>query len=369
MKIARIELSHHRLRLDPPFVAAWDSRPREHFDLSLVRVTTDEGLTGVGAGDAMPGFAGHEHLFLEHNPLDMERHFRVIENLSFHYGRCWPLDIALWDLAGKIHDQPVWRLLGAASGRVRCYASSGVLRAKREMLEMARSFVDAGFPAMKVRFHRASIDEDLAVLETLRENLGESIEIMVDCNQGWRMPWDTLPPWTFKQALNVARALEDLDAYWMEEPLHRGDYVGMAALREATDLRVAGGEMTRELHEFRELIARGCLDVLQPDCALSGGITGLSRIAAMARAHNLLFTPHTWGHGIQVMANAHLMAGAVGEEAFLEYPFDPPEWSPERRDFGLAVPIETDSEGYLALSEAPGLGIELDEDLLARTQM
>jgi len=369
MKIARIETSRHRLTLDPPFVAAWDSQPREHFELCLVRIATDEGLTGIGAGDAMPGFSGHENLFLDRNPLDMERHFRVIENLSFHYGRCWPLDIALWDLAGKTQEQPLWRLLGAACARVRCYASSGALRSKRDMTEMARNLVDAGFPALKVRFHRASIDEDLAVLEALREAVGQSLELMVDCNQAWRMPWDAESPWTFKQALDVARALEDLDVYWMEEPLHRGDYAGMAALRQATDLRIAGGEMTRELHEFRELITRGCLDVLQPDCALTGGITGLSRVARMARQHNLEFTPHTWGHGIQLMANAHLMAGVAGEESFLEFPFDPPEWSPERRDFGLAEPIETDGDGYLALSEAPGLGIELDEDLLARTQI
>jgi L-alanine-DL-glutamate epimerase-like enolase superfamily enzyme len=369
MKISRIDLTHHRLALDPPFAAAWDSKPREHFDLSLVRITTDEGLVGIGAGDTMPGFGGHEHLFLGQNPLDLERHFRVIENLSFHFGRCWPLDIALWDLAGKIHEQPVWRLLGGAASRVRCYASSGILRSKREMVAAAHEFVDRGFPAIKVRFHQTGIDEDLAVLEALRESLQDKLEIMVDCNQGWRMPWDTAAPWAFKQALAVARALEELDVYWMEEPLHRGDYTGMAALREATDLRIAGGEMTRELHELRELISRGCLDVLQPDCALVGGISGLARIAVMARDHNLQFTPHTWGHGIQLMANAQLTAGLMGEDGLLEFPFDPPEWTPERRDFGLAEPLEIDEEGYLPLSETPGLGLDLDEDLLLRTQI
>ena len=102
---------------------------------------------------------------------------------------------------------------------------------------------------------------------------------MVDCNQGWRMPWDAYPPWTLKDALPVARELERLGVYWMEEPLHRADREGMRRLREMVDIRIAGGEMTRELYEFRDLIRDGCLDVLQPDAALVGGITGLRRIA------------------------------------------------------------------------------------------
>src|SRR5690606_34155052 len=117
--------------------------------------------------------------------------------------------------------------------------------------------------------------------------------------------WDTAKPWTLKDALAVARELEELDVYWMEEPLHRGDYRGMSELRQATDLRIAGGEMTREIHELRELIDRGCLDVLQTDAVVTGGLTGLSRIATMARERNVDFTPHTWGNGIGLIANAH----------------------------------------------------------------
>src|SRR3546814_11872546 len=118
------------------------------------------------------------------------------------------------------------------------------------------------------------------------------------------MPWDAEAPWSLKDALQVARELEDLDVYWMEEPLHRGDYDGMAELRRATDIRIAGGEMTRELHEFRTLVQRGSLDVLQPDAALVGGITGLRRVAMPAQEHNLHFTPHPWTNGMGHMANA-----------------------------------------------------------------
>ncbi|MCW2306498.1 mandelate racemase/muconate lactonizing enzyme family protein [Rhodobium gokarnense] len=370
-RIASIAISHHRLPLDPPFKASWDGRPREHFDATIVRVRDDEGREGIGSGDLMLGFAGHENLFLGEDPRRVERHYEVLSHIQFHYGRCWPLDLALWDLYGKITGEPVWRLLGGRADRVRLYASSGVLRDTAEMVEMAEKFAGEGFPAMKIRFSssaggRDGWRADLKVLEAIRARLGDRLELMVDCNQGWRMPWDTAAPWTYKDALQVARELERLGVYWMEEPLHRADRAGMRALREATSLRIAGGEMTRELHDFRDLIADRALDILQPDVALVGGITGLRRVALMAREHNIAFTPHSWTNGIGVLANAHLTAG-IGETPWLEFPYDPPEWSPARRDFPLAAPI-THEDGWLVLGEAPGLGIALDEERLAATR-
>ena len=164
----------------------------------------------------------------------------------------------------------------------------------------------------------------------------------------------------------MAHALAELDVYWMEEPLHRGDYAGMAALRAETGVRIAGGEVTREAHEFRTLIERGCLDVLQPDCVFVGGITGCARIAAAAREAGLMFTPHTWGSGLGLLANAQLTVG-VGGAPYLEFPFDPPDWVPAQRDFGLKETIEPDDDGWLTLPDRPGLGAALDEDVLHDT--
>jgi L-alanine-DL-glutamate epimerase-like enolase superfamily enzyme len=367
-KIASIEISQHRLDFDTPFHASWDTKPRLHWDATIVRVTTDQGAVGIGSGDLMVGFAGHEDLFVGRDPLAIERHYRVLSHINFHYGRCWPLDLALWDLAGKITGQPVWKLLGGLSDRVRAYASSGTLRGPGEMADVAEQFLAQGFPAMKIRFHRGDWRDDIKALEAVRARVGDRLELMVDCNQGWRMPWDTEKPWTFKDALAIARELERLGIYWMEEPLHRGDRDGMRALRESVDIRIAGGEMTRELHEFRELIQGGCLDVLQPDAALVGGITGLRRVAQMAEEHNLVFTPHTWTNGMGVTANAHLVAGLV-DAPFLEYPFDPPEWGLDRRDYMMAEPLRVDAQGWIVLSDAPGLGYAPNAELLARTRV
>jgi L-alanine-DL-glutamate epimerase-like enolase superfamily enzyme len=291
----------------------------------------------------------------------------VLSNIDFHAGRPWPLDVALWDLAGQVQGRPVWDLLGARSRRVRAYASSGVHRPVAAMVDVARRVQAAGFPALKVRFGRPDPAEDLAVVRAIRDAVSDGLELMVDCNQAWRMPWDTAPPWTLDRATEVAEALAAESVYWMEEPLHRGDYAGYAELRRRVGIRIAGGEMTREPYELRELLARDCLDVFQPDCVCTGGITGLAALAADVDAAGRVFTPHTWGNGIGLLANLHLTAGTV-DAPFIEYPFDPPEWTPARRDYPLVRPIEADDDGWLVLSDAPGLGIELDEERLAATR-
>lgn len=367
-KIAAIAVSHHRLPLVPAFNASWDSKPRVHFDATIVRVTSDTGLTGVGSGDRMLGFAGHEHLFLGEDPLALERHYRVLANIDFHYGRCWPLDLALWDLAGKILGQPCWRLLGGLARRVRAYASSATLREPSAQADAAERYLALGFPALKLRFHRGDWREDVRALEAVRARVGERLELLVDCNQGWRLPWDTQSAWTVKDALAVARELERLKVYWMEEPLHRADQAGMRALRDATDVRVAAGEMTRQLHELRDLIVTQSVDVVQPDAALVGGITGLKRIAVLAQEHHVTFTPHTWTNGMGLTANAHLVAGLC-DTPFLEFPFDPPEWSLARRDYPMAEPLAADRDGWINLSDAPGMGYGLDEARLAATRL
>jgi L-alanine-DL-glutamate epimerase-like enolase superfamily enzyme len=365
-RIAAIEISHHRLPLDPPFRASWDTQPRRHFDATIVRITDNAGRVGIGSGDLMLGFAGHEHLFLGEDPLAVERHYRILANIQFHYSRCWPFDLALWDLAGKIAGQPCWKLLGGLSHRVRAYASSGTLRSPEALADAAEAYLGMGFRALKIRFHRGDWRADIRALASVRARVGDRLDLMVDCNQGWRMSFDAYPPWTLKDALQVARELERLGVYWMEEPLFRADREGMRRLREMTDIRIAGGEMTRELHEFRDLVKDQCLDVLQPDAALVGGVTGLRRVAYMAQESGLAFTPHTWTNGLGVVANAHLTAG-VADAPYLEFPFDPPEWSLDRRDFMLDRPFAADAEGMIVLGDAPGMGVALDEDRLAAT--
>ncbi len=368
MTITRIAITQHQVPLAPPFHPSWSSKPRVVFDATIVRVFDSSGHVGIGSGDQMLGFAGHEHVFVGQDPLRLERHAEAITHISFHYGRCWPLDLALWDLAGKITGQPCWKLLGGRTDRLACYASSGTLKGPKDLADLAERVLAKGFKAMKIRFRRGAVADDLAGLEAVRARIGSRLDLMVDCNQGWRFPWDTMAPWTYKDALAIGRELEKLKIYWMEEPLHRADRAGLRRLRDALDVRIAGGELNRERHEFRDLLSDGCLDVYQPDVVSVGGITGLKRVGLMCAEHGVDFTPHTWGNGIGLAANAHLTAGIAGN-SYLEFPWDPPEWGLERRDFMLTQPLDIDTNGDLVLSNAPGLGFDLDDAALKRTEV
>ena len=361
-RIDDIDIRHYRLPLDPPFRAAWDPQPRRSLTVTLVRVRAGD-FEGVGSGDAMLGFAGHESLFLGQDPFAMQRHVQILENLQFHYGRMWPLEIALWDLLGKITGQPLWRLLGGKRRRVPVYASTGERLAPDARAQMARQLQQEGFPALKVRFHADDAAEDVAIVRAIRDAVGPDMAILIDANRAWNMPWDDAPPWDLKTALRVAAALEELDVYWLEEPLPRHDYRSLATLRRQTAVRIAGGEGNREFAEFREYVRHGSLDVYQADVAWSTGILRGCQLANEVQAAGAVYSPHTWGDGLVLLANLHV-AAAVSHAAFIEFPYEPPRWTPERRDFLLGSPILADDTGHVTLPDNPGLGVTINWPLL-----
>ena len=364
MKITGIEIQRLTLPLDPPFHAAWDPSPRTRFQATIVRVHTDEGVTGIGSGDTMTGFAEYEHLFIGRDPLTLAAHARTLEAIAFHAGGFWPLEAALWDLAGRARGVSVAELLGGAARRMPAYASLGELRAPARRAQDAERLLAAGFRAVKVRIASDRIDEGVTVVAAIREAVGDALEIMVDLNQWWRMPGDTAPGLGPQAARRVIERLAEHRVLWVEEPLAGEDLEAMAILREQTGVRIAGGEMARGFHELWRALELDALDVYQPDVVLALGIGAARTLGELALRRRRWFTPHTWTNGIGLLANLQLCCG-IGGGPFIEFPYDPPGWTPERRDFMLAAPVAIDDQGMLELPAAPGLGIELDEDAIA----
>jgi L-alanine-DL-glutamate epimerase-like enolase superfamily enzyme len=180
-----------------------------------------------------------------------------------------------------------------------------------------------GFRALKIRVDPRRLEEGLAAVRATRDAVGDTMAIMVDLNQGWRMAGDVTPPIELTTARSIATRLAELDVLWLEEPLDGGDLAGLAALRAAVPgIRIAGGEMTRTYRELEAALDADAFDVHQPDVVLAAG---------------------------------------VGGGPFLEFPYDPPGWTPERRDAFLAAPIRPDADGVLRVPAEPGLGIELDD--------
>jgi D-galactarolactone cycloisomerase len=365
MKITAVRTQRLHAPLEPPFAAAWDPTPRGVFEATLVYVDTDEGLTGIGSGDTMDGFARYEHLFIGQDPLAIERHVRTLEAITFHAGRYWPVEAALWDLKGKALGVSVASLFGGAATRVPAYASCGELRSPEVRAESALALREEGFRALKIRVDARHMEEGLAVVRATREAIGDDMEIMVDLNQGWRMPGDSAPCLDLASVVPLADELVGLGVFWLEEPLPATDVRGYAALRAATGMRIAGGEMARSLADLLAFMDEDALDVYQPDVVLAIGLERARVLAGLARERGRLFTPHTWTNGIGLLANLQVTAG-VGGGPFIEVPYDPPAWTPERRDFMLARPTQVDGDGCLHVPDTPGLGIELDEDVVRR---
>jgi L-alanine-DL-glutamate epimerase-like enolase superfamily enzyme len=271
--------------------------------------------------------------------------------------------VAVWDLVGRALGQPLWRLLGGRRERLLAYASTGELVGPEERVRRARELRDRGIRALKVRFHLDDWRRDVEVVERVRDAVGSDLEIMVDVNQGWRMPGDLRPRFDVATAAQCARALEPLGVYWLEEPLHLADVDGYARLRSLTSLRLAAGEMVRTAAEARDLVVRGGVDVIQSDVVLAGGVTGCRRIAALAELHGSSWSPHTWTNGLGLLANLHV-ACAVSTAPYVEVPYDPPAWSPARRDWLLPAPVEISADGTIRPPDGPGLGPAPDLDAL-----
>ncbi len=366
MRITAITLDRLRLELAPPLHAAWDPDPRRHFDATIVRVHTDDGVTGIGSGDTMAGFEAVEHLFVGEDPLEIVRHVQAIETANFHGGRFWPLEAALWDIIGQVAGLPVATLFGNATRSLPAYASSAELKPPEERVETALRAREAGFRAMKIRIARDRVEDGVAAVAAVRDALGPGFRIMVDLNQSWRMAGDTSAATDLADTRRLVRRLSELDVFWVEEPLPYHDLAGLRTLRaENPGVRIAAGEMHHSVPELLRYLEEDVLDVYQMDVVLAVGLHRARTLAELARLKHRAFTPHSWTNGIGVLANLHVSAG-VGGGPYFEFPWDPPAWTPERRDFMLAEPLMITPSGDLEVPSRPGLGVELDEEAVDR---
>ncbi len=364
MRIASVETRTYRHPFDPPFRAAWDPVPRAAQEATLVIITGDDGQVGFASGgDGLPDRALLDRLLRGTDPGDAATIARICETVDFHGGRPWAVEVACWDLVGRAAGRPLWQMLGGRQPRMLAYASTGELAEPAERARRAVALRDRGLRALKIRFHHADWRDDVAVVKAVRAAVGDEMEIMVDANQGWRMPGDTAPSWELETAVACAEGLAPLRVHWLEEPLHTADLEGYAALCERVSVPIAAGEMVRQSHEARDLILRGGVDVIQCDVLFCGGISGCQALASLASAHGRVWSPHTWSNGYGLVANLHAACG-FSTHPYIEVPYDPPAWSAERRDWILPFVLEIDADGTVAPPPGPGLGVEPDLDQL-----
>jgi L-alanine-DL-glutamate epimerase-like enolase superfamily enzyme len=368
MKITEIALERLRLPLDPPLhaAAAPEQEPRHEFETVLVRVHTDEGVSGIGSGDAMDGFDAYRHLFIGTDPLDIANQVRTIETANFHGASYWPLEAAFWDIFGQVTGQPVAALFGNASKRLPAYASTAEPRSPGARAESALALKEYGFRAMKIRFDRTRLREGMEAVRRTREAAGPDFEIMVDLDQSWRAAGDAEAATDLVRTRKIVAELGDLGVFWVENPLPYPDLPGYKRLRaDIPHVRIAAGGLHRSVPELLRSLELDALDVYQMDVVRSVGMLRSRTLAELALLKHRHYTPRTWSDGIGLLANLHVAAG-VGGGPYFEVPFDPPGWTPRRRDFMLAEPLDIDTDGFVTVPQRAGLGIELDEEAVRR---
>jgi L-alanine-DL-glutamate epimerase-like enolase superfamily enzyme len=353
-------------------------------DCAVVLVHTDEGITGIGEAESAPHvvkaiieaprshsvMVGLREVLLGENPLDIERLWRKMYQATIYFGRRGAvihaisgIDIALWDIKGKAYGRPVCELLGGSTNaRVRAYASALFGKDGKETGEKASRYREAGFTAFKfgwMDFGRHP-KTDLAHVEGIRNAVGDDAPIMIDV--GWAYDSGG-PEWDHTTALRRAHMLADYDVFWLEEPLHPDDWDGYRELCDHSPVRIAAGEELATLGDFRDLVERAHIDVLQPDVARAGGITETMRIAAYAHAHRKPVVPHHYSTGILGTASVHVNA-SIPNSLFQETPA-PGEGSILNTDL-VHPKVALDANGCIVMPKGPGLGIELDPDIVEK---
>ena len=343
----------------------------------VVLVHTDEGITGIGEVDSAPEAvramidAPGSHaianslraLLVGEDPLEIERLWHRMYRGLIYVGRrgialhaISGIDIALWDIKGKALGKPVCELIGPVRrSRVRAYASRLMPDTPAEVRAGVAALREQGFTAVKLGWGPLGADPDLD-LELARaacEAGGEGVTILIDAGLGYVAD--------VQKAIGVARGLEQLGVFWLEEPFEPDEYEAYAELADAVEIRVAAGEQDTTLWGFRELIERGHVDLIQPDVTRCGGITELLRIAEFAAARGVETVPHAWKSGIIKAASLHVNA-VLPQALFQEYCVA--ETPINTRLTRERLPI--DSEGFLTVPTSPGLGVELDLDVLER---
>jgi D-galactarolactone cycloisomerase len=337
--------------------------PWTHMETLFVRVDTDAGLTGWGEAF---GFAAspltREAISRVVAPLCVGREFNgdvasFVADLrrKLHaMGRHGPvsfalagIDIALWDIAGKIQNAPIHRLLGGATReRIPTYAS--LLRyGKADLVaRYTKEAIDQGYKSVKLHEH---------LIETIapgREAAGPDIDIMVDTNCAW-------PP---DEALAMARKLKAYDLFWLEEPVDPvDDYDTMARIRREVGITVAAGENIGHAGEARYAIERGAFDIFQPSVTKIGGIVAMCQALEVAKQHGVRVMPHSPYFGPGLIATLHVIAACLPDSLCERFYCDL-----EATPLGEAVLAR---DGHMDVPQGPGLGVDVDERVIARYRL
>ena len=332
---------------------------------TLILVHTDTNFVGIGSVYSHPALIylivrdQLNPLLIGEDPCNVEELWKKMYGLTLWYGRkgvamstLGGVDTALWDLRGKSAGKPVWELLGGGRETCPAYASGLLWNDVDKLAEEAGQYIERGFRRVKMRLARSEEYDTSAVL-AVRKAIGMDHDVIVDASMRYH----------FELACRMGNFLKEQKVFWYEEPFAPEDIDSYVALRQVVDVPIAGGENEFGLQGFREVIRAKALDIVQPDASRCGGISEVWKIAEMAEESGLGVATHSWNDAVAIMANAHVVAampnGVTVEVDQMNNPFV---------NELLVEPLQIE-DGELQLSHAPGLGIQLDLEVIDKFRM
>ena len=382
MKITKI--TSHVLGYDLPETLGYSQQYYKKRTSHIIEVETDEGITGWGEcfGPGNIAFANKgivetviQPMVVGMQALDRDVIWHKVYNLMRDHGqKGMPLqalsgvDIALWDLAGKAANLPLYKMIGGSHrDKVEVYGYGMMLRPENinslisRFKEESAEIKEMGFKALKMKVGVGPKD-DIKLIEAVRGGIGDNFRFMVDANHGY----------TTHDALYVGRAMEEFSPYWFEEPVAPEDLDGYRELRAALKVNISGGEAEFNRWGWRKLLESRGLDIAQPEVCALGGISEYLRVLALCHSH---FTPvvnHVWGSAIAVAVNLHLLAampplpgGLFPWEPMLEFDTTHNRFIDDLLTVSLDIKKQVKiNNGTVSLPNGPGLGVTPKRDFL-----
>ncbi|MFX0555741.1 mandelate racemase/muconate lactonizing enzyme family protein [Maribacter sp. CXY002] len=382
MKIANIEAFWLRCPIPKEKQHFSDYGLLTNFDMTLVVVTTDSGLQGFGEAKAAVGSSGScasivscienelkpqligkdarnisriwEHVYngtRDHYSLSRGRKFPILGRRGLTISALSGIDTALWDIKGKALGVPVVELLGGSCrDKMAAYASGGWAKADA-IGEQLKSYTKKGFSGVKMRvgIMDETVKASVERVKAAREALGDDIKLMTDAHGTFSVP----------EAKQFCRGVQDCNLYWFEEPISPDNKIGTAEVRSNTDIPIAAGESEYTAFDIRDMIAERALDVVQPDCAIIGGITEAMRVSQLAHTYQLELAPHCWGSAFSFMAGVSV-AFASPSANVIEFSLG---GNPMMYDL-VKETISVDDNGMITAPDNPGLGLTPNWDFV-----
>lgn len=362
IRVRRFKFPPPKTLRKPFFNSIVYNKPSKERFASITQITTDEGVVGFWLGGNKETIENRiRGKLLGEDPFRLERLWQrmymgdarrpiakgdYISAMSI-------VDNAMWDLVGKALDQPVYKLLGGYTNRVRVYSAGGYYaegKTIEDLVKEIESNVAQGFTAVKMKVGAwrfgISMETDVARVKAVREALGDEIDVMVDANNAWNA----------YEAKRFAKLIEPYHPFWFEEPVHPDDLDGSLELKASTVIPIASGENEFTRYGFRDMLSRRTVDIMQADPNIAGGLTEIRKIAAMADAYHIHFAPHgghiVGGHAVAAFPNGLIVECYTSKASPYKDPDPPPSL--------FIDPLEA-KDGWIEIPDKPGFGMEIDE--------